>query len=140
MKKVLWPIIHKFKIHNNLCLIKYPWGWMPYNNINELKYNIPKTEYNLLFPLDWEERQQYYSTHLNIKVKDIYSSIFHSYFNNDNWDEYMQSRGGNNSNNNGNNESNSGNSNLEFSSIFPVPIATQERGSSAFCTFKFVCF
>ena len=87
MKNILWPIIHKFKIHNNLCLIKYPWGWMPYNNINNLKYYIPKTEVNSLFPENWQDRERYYQTHFNIRVKDIYSSTFTSYFNNDNFIE-----------------------------------------------------
>lgn len=87
MKKILWPIIHKFKIHNNLCLIKYPWGWMPESNIIDLKYSIPKTEYNIFFPENWQERERYFSTHLNIKVKEIYSSIFNSYINNDNFIE-----------------------------------------------------
>ena len=37
--------------------------------------------------------------------------------NNNNWDEYTESRGGNNSNNNDNNESGSINSNLEFTNM-----------------------
>ncbi len=87
MKKVLWPIIHKFQIHNNFCLIKYPWGWMPNSEINKLKFNIPKTEYSLYLPIDWKERQKYYKTHLDIKVNEIYSSIFISYFNNEDFIE-----------------------------------------------------
>ena len=37
MKNIIWPLVHKFTLQNNLCIIKYPWGWMPQKEITEFK-------------------------------------------------------------------------------------------------------
>lgn len=82
MKNIIWPLVHKFTLQNNLCIIKYPWGWIPQKEITEfMNEPIPKTRNIAFFPEYWEEREFYHQYHFRDGARVGYKTIFNSYFN-----------------------------------------------------------
>jgi len=86
MKRIIWPYLHRFNFNRNLSVRENPWGWIPQEIINNIaNSNIPKTESNLFFPEDWEDRQKFYEIHFKNGAKIGYNMVKKSFYEKDNF-------------------------------------------------------
>ncbi len=78
MKKILWPLIHKFRLNPDVCLKNNSWGWISQNKIKQISNNnIPKNEIEDID--DQNERMFYHKYHFRKGVIQGYQTVYQSY-------------------------------------------------------------
>lgn len=73
MKSFFWPIIHNFKLNSEICLKKYPWGFISQASIeNIIKKEIPKSCYQVrkieLDNLTFDKKEFYLGAEIGYKA------------------------------------------------------------------------
>lgn len=87
MKNIIWPMIHKFTLHSNICIVKYPWGFISQDKILSItNQSLPKTRYilsekcNEMYILD--------NSNFLDGVKNGYNIIYDKFKNKENFLDY----------------------------------------------------
>lgn len=88
MKRIIWPLIHKYNLNSSININKYPWGWISQNEIKMIaKQNVPETVENLHFPLGWKDKKFFHPVHFREGAKMGYNAVLNSFYDKDDFVE-----------------------------------------------------
>ena len=86
MKRIVWPLLHRYELNSKLNIKKNPWGWISQEDIIKLSKNkIPKTNASSFSFNDWEDRSIIDNLEFKKGVKLGYKCIINSFYKKDNF-------------------------------------------------------